>query len=129
MLITLMLAVMLSICGLFACDVEDDIEEVLSERTKLTAPLNIRVEDNVVKWSSVENASSYIIQVGDDTATVVMVATAPRQDKPVLKELKALALAQRKTKNGTSLQLGIKTTTTIKAHMPTMVQMELQEPF
>lgn len=42
--------------------------ELHNEATKLSAPMNIRVdENNVIHWSEVPNATSYIIQIGDET--------------------------------------------------------------
>ena len=47
---------------LVGCDVES--EDIA---TPLSAPTNVRVENNVVKWTSVSNATSYLVQIGDDT--------------------------------------------------------------
>lgn len=60
---------LITLC-LTSCDFTFDGNsgELHNEATKLSAPMNIRVdENNVVHWSEVPNATSYIIQIGDET--------------------------------------------------------------
>lgn len=54
--------------SLTACDFSfnGDAGEIIPNTTKLVAPTSIRVENNVVYWNAVENAGSYIVQVGTE---------------------------------------------------------------
>ncbi|MBQ8658476.1 MAG: hypothetical protein IJ506_05005 [Clostridia bacterium] len=68
-------SILLSMVTLFGCvgftGCEIDLGEngkVQSELTKLSAPKNVRVENDLVRWSSVSNADSYIVQVGTEAA-------------------------------------------------------------
>lgn len=54
--------------SLTACDFSfnGNTGDIVSNTTKLVAPTSIRVENNVVHWNAVENAGSYIVQVGTE---------------------------------------------------------------
>ena len=61
------MAVMLAIIFIMAmsfvgCGFDTNAGAIKGELTKLVAPTNVRVEDDIIKWSSVANAGSYIVQ-------------------------------------------------------------------
>lgn len=68
---TKLLAVLLLVALCFtSCDFSFDGNsgQIHGELTKLSAPMNIRVDENfVVHWSEVPNAGSYIVQIGDES--------------------------------------------------------------
>ena len=49
-------------CGLINFDRKSE-----SSKTELAAPANLCVENDIVMWSSVPNAGSYIVQIGDES--------------------------------------------------------------
>lgn len=70
LILTLILILSLSM-SLIACNIKVDPETgvgtITGELTKLSTPTNVRVEDDIIKWSSVQNAGSYIVQIGDES--------------------------------------------------------------
>ena len=54
-------------CVLTGCNVSFDGEkgEIVSNLTKLSAPTDLIVENNIVSWKSVANADSYIININE----------------------------------------------------------------
>jgi len=62
---TAMLAVLAVIFAFSACS-KGDVGDIINETTKLNAPTNVRVENDVIKWSSVSGAGSYVVQIGSE---------------------------------------------------------------
>lgn len=73
------IALLLSVASVFSlafatgCELKFDGNkgEIKSELTKLSAPMNVRVENGIIRWSAVSNADSYVVQVGDETHQAV----------------------------------------------------------
>ncbi|MBR2871527.1 MAG: hypothetical protein IKB98_09190 [Clostridia bacterium] len=64
-LLGLISALSFTACSFGADD--NGIGDISGEITKLNAPANVRVENNIIKWSSVSDAGSYIVQIGDES--------------------------------------------------------------
>ncbi len=60
-------------------DPESGVGTITGELTKLSAPTSVRVENDIIKWSSVPNAGTYVVQIGDDSHQ----ATTPNLEYPI----------------------------------------------
>ena len=68
------ISLLLSIITAFGCfalpacnfSIDGEGGKIQGELTQISAPKNVRVENDIVKWSSVSNADSYIVQVGTE---------------------------------------------------------------